>query len=128
MSSNRYSADEVAKMRQIILDHLPNAGDEYKAKLKKMPYNQLYAMSRSMLERDAKKKIEAERKKNEPHQMTLFEWQAKIDCVEKMYPYGFRTEDDRYYGLVKDRWMEFVSEEEYEEYLHDEKKYVMAAM
>ena len=45
-----------------------------------------------------------------------------------MFPYGFRSEDDRYYGLVKDKWVEFPSEDEYEEYLHEEKKYAMDNM
>lgn len=136
-------------MRKFILDHYPNAEQGYHAKVSKMKYKQVYAICKSLEERDArnaKLAVDAikERKNEEqqPHQINIFEYMINKQAAEEKFlyeikeeedkifdrqtseenfPYEFKEENYQFFGLVGKRWMEFESEKEYSDYIKEER-------
>ena len=130
-----YSYENIGNMRKFILDHYPNADKGYHAKVARMKYKQVYAICKSLEERDARNKERAkhpqpvdlmimdEKKKDDPqpHQINIFEYMINKQAAEEKYPYEIKEEDDKIFGLVGKKWVEFESEKEYSDYLSQER-------
>jgi hypothetical protein len=131
-----YSYENIGNMRKFILDHYPNADKGYHAKVAKMKYKQVYAICKSLEERDARNKerakhptqadimiMEKDNKKSEsqPHQINIFEYLINKQAAEEKFPYEIKEEDDKIFGLVENEWIEFDSEKEYSDYIKEER-------
>ena len=127
-----YSYENIGNMRKFILDHYPNADKGYHAKIARMKYKQVYAICKSLEERDARNRerakhpqpVATDNKNHEPHQINIFEYMVNKQAAEETFPYEVKEEDDKIFGLVGKRWMEFESEKEYSDYLRQQRYYI----